>query len=346
MDFPTLGTATSPPPATTTATAFSTARQLAGQQPPRYAQQQPNPSHGAGTPYHSGLKHTASFGQLQVAVKSDQQSAQQRQRQVSFDDGVVGDDIGMIPMTPGLRTPGGSRRKSVVAVAREKASAMKEHRFLRNTVMRRRSSISSAVSSIPASRRVEYTQAFNLFAPDSNGKVAAESIARVLHTLGWSPDVESLKMLVAEVDYNGDGAIGLDEFMVMLHGPPRSTRDVAAVLGAFKSMAFDSAGLGKISVKRLRVLLQHVGMRIQPAVVDALLEDATRMQHQQESQLASDAEQGGGQKAALSSSPPPSSPSSASSSRGCGTSDKWDYAELVRLISNVELSSKMFVGCS
>lgn len=230
--------------------------------------------------------------------------------------------------TPVMRTPGGTRRKSIVAVARDKATAIKEHKFLRNTVMRRRSSIKSAVASMPADRRLEYKQAFNLFGPDNNGKVAAESIARVLHTLGWSPNVESLKMLVAEVDYNGDGAIGLEEFMVMLHGPPRSTRDVAAVLEAFKCMAFDTAGTGHIKEKRLRVLLENVGMRIQPAVVDTLLADAARMK---EAAVH-------GRAAAR----PKDANADAEDRAAADPERQWDYQELVRLISDVDLSSKMY----
>jgi Ca2+-binding EF-hand superfamily protein len=275
----------------------------------------------------------------------------------------------------------GARRKTERAKALEKAISLKNHKFVdKRPDVPRPQTLADLLRGVPEERRAEYKKAFNLFGPDAHGKIAAESIAHVLHTLGWAPSLASLEEIVAEVDFNGDGAIGVEEFMVMLHGPPRSPADLAAVVEAFQSVAFDdvradahaAAGesstgrrtgsrTGRISDARLRCLLQNVGMRIQPAVVDNLLRDACALRR---ATAQGEGEGGGGGKGAggtpagvragaggggsstahadvggLGSGVGLASGSS-SSVGSDGECEWWDYAELVRLISDADRSQK------
>ena len=79
------------------------------------------------------------------------------------------------------------------------------------------------IASIPKDKKAEYERAFRLFDQNGTNSITAKDIVKVMSTLGWAANLETIDYMVQEVDVDGRGEIGKDEWLLMLHGPSMAT---------------------------------------------------------------------------------------------------------------------------
>ena len=59
----------------------------------------------------------------------------------------------------------------------------------------------------------KFAKVFNEFDKDGSGSITTNELASVLRDLGQIPSKLELESMIIEMDTNGEGTIGLDEFM-------------------------------------------------------------------------------------------------------------------------------------
>ncbi|CAD6224654.1 unnamed protein product [Miscanthus lutarioriparius] len=65
-------------------------------------------------------------------------------------------------------------------------------------------------------------RAFFVFDRDEDGRISAEEVMTVLRKLGQSCSLDECRKMVREIDRDGDGFVGMDDFMVMMTRPRRN----------------------------------------------------------------------------------------------------------------------------
>merc|ERR1740121_1397622 len=62
----------------------------------------------------------------------------------------------------------------------------------------------------------EFREIFNLVDTDRGGSIGIEELKRLMDTLGIRTTPEELKLMVSEIDENGNGEIDFDEFVTVM----------------------------------------------------------------------------------------------------------------------------------
>merc|ERR1719456_312479 len=62
----------------------------------------------------------------------------------------------------------------------------------------------------------EFREIFNLVDTDRGGSIGTEELARLMDTLGIRTTPEELKLMVSEIDDNGNGEIDFEEFVQVM----------------------------------------------------------------------------------------------------------------------------------
>ncbi|XP_006654163.2 probable calcium-binding protein CML18 [Oryza brachyantha] len=69
-----------------------------------------------------------------------------------------------------------------------------------------------------AASEAELREAFRMYDADSNGKISARELHRVLRQLGDKCSVADCSRMIRSVDADGDGCVNFDEFKKMMGG--------------------------------------------------------------------------------------------------------------------------------
>mmetsp|Transcript_49914 Transcript_49914/g.78987 ORF Transcript_49914/g.78987 Transcript_49914/m.78987 type:complete len:174 (-) Transcript_49914:161-682(-) len=104
----------------------------------------------------------------------------------------------------------------------------------------------------------EFREIFNLVDTDRGGSIGTEELARLMDTLGIRTTPEELKLMVSEIDENGNGEIDFDEFVQVMCRKVNTDYTADEVRKAFKIFA-GNAPDGSIRVKDLEKALQVYG---------------------------------------------------------------------------------------
>eukprot|EP00930_Biecheleria_cincta_P070750 TRINITY_DN58367_c0_g1_i1.p1 TRINITY_DN58367_c0_g1~~TRINITY_DN58367_c0_g1_i1.p1 ORF type:complete len:160 (-),score=46.35 TRINITY_DN58367_c0_g1_i1:8-487(-) len=104
----------------------------------------------------------------------------------------------------------------------------------------------------------EFQEIFNLVDTDRGGSIGTEELARLMDTLGIRTSPEELKLMVSEIDENGNGEIDFEEFVQVMCRKVNTDYTAKEVLKAFKVFA-GNAPDGSIRVKDLEHALQVYG---------------------------------------------------------------------------------------
>ncbi|KAJ7299242.1 hypothetical protein O6H91_Y268900 [Diphasiastrum complanatum] len=119
------------------------------------------------------------------------------------------------------------------------------------------SGISSDKSSEQSSEFQELVEAFRFYDSNGDGKISTFELGSVLKMLGDNATEEDLRMMVKEVDFDGDGFIDLSEF-IKLHtvksGDEAKSEELKA---AFHLFDVDKNGL--ITAEELHRVLKSLG---------------------------------------------------------------------------------------
>merc|ERR1719174_3469739 len=108
------------------------------------------------------------------------------------------------------------RRKSALRQRLEFASVIQTHKFVDAKTFSKEA-VLEMIASIPKDKKAEYERAFRLFDQNGTNSITAKDIVKVMSTLGWAANLETIDYMVQEVDVDGRGEIGKDEWLLMLH---------------------------------------------------------------------------------------------------------------------------------
>mmetsp|Transcript_128122 Transcript_128122/g.370912 ORF Transcript_128122/g.370912 Transcript_128122/m.370912 type:complete len:168 (+) Transcript_128122:111-614(+) len=104
----------------------------------------------------------------------------------------------------------------------------------------------------------EFREIFNLVDSDKGGSIGTEELARLMETLGIRTTTEELRLMVSEIDENGNGEIDFDEFVQVMCRKVNTDYTSDEVRKAFKIFSSDAPD-GQIRVKDLEKALQIYG---------------------------------------------------------------------------------------
>jgi len=104
----------------------------------------------------------------------------------------------------------------------------------------------------------EFREIFNLVDTDRGGSIGIEELKRLMDTLGIRTTPEELKLMVSEIDENGNGEIDFDEFVTVMCRKVNTDYTADEVRKSFKVFA-GNAPDGTIRVKDLEKALQAFG---------------------------------------------------------------------------------------
>eukprot|EP00658_Telonema_sp_P-2_P030334 TRINITY_DN22929_c0_g1_i3.p2 TRINITY_DN22929_c0_g1~~TRINITY_DN22929_c0_g1_i3.p2 ORF type:complete len:153 (+),score=42.49 TRINITY_DN22929_c0_g1_i3:218-676(+) len=121
---------------------------------------------------------------------------------------------------------------------------------------------------IPEAREV-----FSLYDRTGRGVIAAANVGTLVRSLGANPTEAELDEVVAAVDLSGSGQITFPEFLTVMQNfvtsRTRPEDTPGEMVEAFS--VFDAEGTGFVTVKEMRHILGHLGEKIDPHEVEALL---------------------------------------------------------------------------
>ncbi|MER7986969.1 EF-hand domain-containing protein [Streptomyces noursei] len=118
----------------------------------------------------------------------------------------------------------------------------------------------------------EFKEAFSLFDKDGDGQIASSELGTVMRSLGQSPTEQELQDLITEVDADGNGTIGLPEFLDLMARKSKKTDSVDEIIEAFK--VFDKDADGIISTVEVRHILTTLGDKLTDEEVNEMLQEA------------------------------------------------------------------------
>ncbi|KAH9279492.1 putative calmodulin-like protein 2 [Echinococcus granulosus] len=119
----------------------------------------------------------------------------------------------------------------------------------------------------------ELREIFNCFDTDGNGTISREEFAKILNVVSLNPSAVQLKLLMSQVDINGDGQIAFDEFVECFGAKElTSTPDVATLQETFR--VFDKDNDGYITPDELQTVLRQMGLEVSGSDAADILAEA------------------------------------------------------------------------
>merc|ERR1712118_326043 len=104
----------------------------------------------------------------------------------------------------------------------------------------------------------EFREIFNLVDTDRGGSISTAELGSLMETLGIRTTQEELKLMVSEIDQNGNGEVDFDEFVQVMSRKVNADYTVDEVRKAFKVFA-GNAPDGFVRVKDLERAPQVYG---------------------------------------------------------------------------------------
>lgn len=123
-------------------------------------------------------------------------------------------------------------------------------------------------------KEADIKEAFDLFDPDSTGKIATKELKVAIRALGIEPTKEELKKLTADVDPENTGKFSYEDFLSIMT-IKMSEKDMKEdVLRAFR--LFDDDDTGKISFKNLKRVAQELGEDLTDEEIQEMIDEADK----------------------------------------------------------------------
>mmetsp|Transcript_51640 Transcript_51640/g.102629 ORF Transcript_51640/g.102629 Transcript_51640/m.102629 type:complete len:172 (+) Transcript_51640:55-570(+) len=113
-------------------------------------------------------------------------------------------------------------------------------------------------ANLPEEDLKEFREIFDLVDTDRSGTIGTEELGRLMDTLGVRTTPEELKLMVSEIDEDGNGEIDFDEFVQVMCRKVNTDYSAPEVRKAFRNVA-GNAPEGTIRVKDLEKMLQSYG---------------------------------------------------------------------------------------
>ena len=119
---------------------------------------------------------------------------------------------------------------------------------------------------------LEIKAAFDLFDHDGSGSIDPLELKDAFAALGFTGSNKFVYLIIAELEENGDGTIGFDEFIKLATAKPTNQDSRAEVSKIFK--AFDYNRMGKFSVIELKKVALDLGENVDDEEIEDMFERA------------------------------------------------------------------------
>ena len=106
-------------------------------------------------------------------------------------------------------------------------------------------------------QKQEIREAFDLFDTDGSQTIDAKELKVAMRALGFEPNKDEIKKMIADIDKDGNGTIEFDEFLAMMTAKMGERDSREEIMKAFR--LFDDDETGKISFKNLKRVAKELG---------------------------------------------------------------------------------------
>jgi len=117
-------------------------------------------------------------------------------------------------------------------------------------------------------------EAFDLFDTDGSGEIDSKELKVAMRALGFEPKKEEIQKMISDVDDDGSGTIGYEEFLKMMTHKILNRDPKDEILKAFR--LFDDDETGKISFKNLKRVAKELGERMTDEELQEMIDEADR----------------------------------------------------------------------
>eukprot|EP00420_Gonyaulax_spinifera_P010636 CAMPEP_0197942536 /NCGR_PEP_ID=MMETSP1439-20131203/124461_1 /TAXON_ID=66791 /ORGANISM="Gonyaulax spinifera, Strain CCMP409" /LENGTH=299 /DNA_ID=CAMNT_0043565793 /DNA_START=68 /DNA_END=969 /DNA_ORIENTATION=- len=115
---------------------------------------------------------------------------------------------------------------------------------------------------------------FDLFDTDGSGEIDSKELKVAMRALGFEPKKEEIQKMISDVDDDGSGTIGYEEFLKMMTHKILNRDPKDEILKAFR--LFDDDETGKISFKNLKRVAKELGERMTDEELQEMVDEADR----------------------------------------------------------------------
>ncbi|KAI4339511.1 hypothetical protein MLD38_024451 [Melastoma candidum] len=105
----------------------------------------------------------------------------------------------------------------------------------------------------------QYARVFGHFDEDGDGKISPSELCRCVQSMGGDLTVEEAEAAVEMLDSDGDGLLGMDDFVEFVEGGDREERRKELRI-AFE-MYGEEGGEGRITPRSLKRMLSRLGQK-------------------------------------------------------------------------------------
>merc|ERR1712193_537953 len=131
-------------------------------------------------------------------------------------------------------------------------------------------------TALDESQKQEIKEAFDLFDTDGSGNIDVKELTIAMKALGCEPKPGEIEKMISEVDDDGGGEIGFDEFLKMgtdkiLNKDPKDD-----MIKAFK--LFDDDQTGAVTLKNLKRVARETNQTLTDDELQEMLNDADKDQ--------------------------------------------------------------------
>merc|ERR1712156_882292 len=121
-------------------------------------------------------------------------------------------------------------------------------------------------------QKQEIKEAFDLFDTGGSGEIDSKELKVAMRALGFEPKKEEIQKMISDVDDDGSGTIGYEEFLKIMSQKMNERDPKDEILKAFK--LFDDDQTGKISFKNLKAIAKQLGENLTDEELQEMIDEA------------------------------------------------------------------------
>merc|ERR1719364_671496 len=123
-------------------------------------------------------------------------------------------------------------------------------------------------------QKQEIKEAFDLFDTDGSGNIDVKELTIAMKALGCEPKPGEIEKMIGEVDDDGGGEIGFDEFLKMMTHKILNKDPKDDMLKAFR--LFDDDNTGSVSFKNLKRVSRETNQTLTDDELQAMFDAADK----------------------------------------------------------------------
>merc|ERR1712086_384445 len=131
-------------------------------------------------------------------------------------------------------------------------------------------------TSLDDSEKAEIKEAFDLFDTDGSGNIDTKELTIAMKALGCEPKPGEIEKMISDVDDDGGGTIGYDEFLKMMTHKILNKDPKDDMLKAFR--LFDDDQTGSVSFKNLKRVAKETNQTLSDDELQEMFDDADKDQ--------------------------------------------------------------------